>query len=149
MGKDSEKTILTTNKNLHLFRDEKAGLANTQEISRKTFISRIPTMHYAFLEIMDEERRRINLGEKDIIIGRTSECDIQIMASNVSRRHARISYNNEEYKIEDLGSTNGIYVNGVRVERCVLRKHDVLEIGGLKILFVEEKIRQDHDNDKE
>lgn len=149
MGKDSEKTILTTSKNLNVFGDEKQGLSTTQEISRKTYIGRIPTVHYAFLEVMDEERRRVTLGEKDIIIGRTSECDIQILASNVSRKHARISYTNEEYRIEDLGSTNGIYVNGVKVERCVLRKHDVLEIGGIKILFIEEKIRQEDDNGQE
>jgi hypothetical protein len=149
MGKDSEKTILTNEKNLNFFKDEKTGLANTQELPRKTFVGRIPTVQHAFLEIMDEEKRRIILGEDDLIIGRTSECDIQIMANNVSRRHARISYSNEEYRIEDLESTNGIYVNGVKVERCVLRKHDVLEIGGIKILFIEEKIRQDNDNKKE
>jgi hypothetical protein len=149
MGKDSEKTILTNEKNINIFKDEKTGLANTQELPRKTFVGRIPTVQHAFLEIMDEEKRRIILGEDDLIIGRTSECDIQIMANNVSRRHARISYSNEEYRIEDLESTNGIYVNGVKVERCVLRKHDVLEIGGIKILFIEEKIRQDNDNKKE
>lgn len=146
MGKDTEKTILTNSKNLNIFDREKNALGTTQEIPRKTFVGRIPTMHHAFLEIMDEEKRRIKLGEEEVVIGRTSDCDIQIMANNVSRRHARISYSNEEYKIEDLGSTNGIYVNGVKVERCVLRKHDVLEIGGVKILFLEEKIRQDNDN---
>jgi hypothetical protein len=146
MGKDTEKTILTNSKNLNIFDREKNTLGTTQEIPRKTFVGRIPTMHHAFLEIMDEERRRIKLGEEDVIIGRTSDCDIQIMANNVSRKHARILYSNEEYRIEDLSSTNGIYVNGVKVERCVLRKHDVLEIGGIKILFLEEKIRQDNDN---
>jgi pSer/pThr/pTyr-binding forkhead associated (FHA) protein len=59
--------------------------------------------------------------------------------------HARIIYRNEEYQIEDLGSTNGVYVNGIKVEKCILREQDVIEIGGVKILFVEEKIRQDHD----
>jgi hypothetical protein len=146
MGKDTEKTILTNNKNLNIFEREKNTLGNTQELPRKTFVGRIPTMHHAFLEIMNEERRRIKLGEEDVVIGRTSDCEIQILANNVSRRHARISYGNEEYRIEDLDSTNGIYVNGVKVERCVLRKHDVLEIGGIKILFLEEKIRQDNDN---
>jgi len=149
MGKDSEKTIFTNKKTLNVFEDEKTGLANTQEISRKTFIGRIPTIQHAFLEIMDEGKRKITLGEDDVIIGRSSECNIQIMAGNVSRRHARISYANEEYRIEDLESTNGIYVNGVKVERCVLRKHDVLEIGGIKILFIEEKIRQDNDSQQE
>jgi pSer/pThr/pTyr-binding forkhead associated (FHA) protein len=146
MGKDTEKTILTNSKNLNIFEREKNSLGNTQEIPRKTFVGRIPTIHHAFLEIMDEEKRRIKLGEEAVIIGRTSDCDIQILTDNVSRKHARISYLNEEYKIEDLGSTNGIYVNGVKVEKCILRKHDVLEIGGLKILFLEEKIRQDNDN---
>lgn len=146
MGKDTEKTILTNTKNLNIFDREKNSLGNTQEIPRKTFIGRIPTIHHAFLEIMDNEKRRIKLGEEAVIIGRTPDCDIQIIADNVSRKHARISYLNEEYKIEDLGSTNGIYVNGVKVEKCILRKHDVLEIGGLKILFLEEKIRQDNDN---
>jgi pSer/pThr/pTyr-binding forkhead associated (FHA) protein len=146
MGKDTEKTILSNTKTLNIFEREKNSLGNTQEIPRKTFVGRIPTIHHAFLELMEEEKRRIKLGEEDVIIGRTPDCEIQIMANNVSRRHARISYHNEEYKIEDLGSTNGIYVNGVKVERCILRKHDVLEIGGLKILFLEEKIRQDDDN---
>ena len=146
MGKDNEKTILTSKEKLNVFESERMGLANTQELPRKTFVGRIPTVQHAFLEVIDEEKRRINLGEKDIIIGRTSECDIQIMAKNVSRKHARISYSNEEYRIEDLGSTNGTYVNGVKVERCILRKHDVLEIGGVKILFIEEKIRQENDS---
>jgi len=146
MGKDTEKTILTNSKNLNIFEREKNSLGNTQEIPRKTFVGSIPTIHHAFLEIMDKEKRRIKLGEEAVIIGRTSDCDIQILTDNVSRKHARISYLNEEYKIEDLGSTNGIYVNGVKIEKCILRKHDVLEIGGLKILFLEEKIRQDNDN---
>jgi pSer/pThr/pTyr-binding forkhead associated (FHA) protein len=148
MGKDSEKTIFTNKKNLNILDLEgaKSGFSSTQEIPRKTFVGRIPTIQHAFLEIMDDEKRRITLGEDDVTIGRTPECDIQILASNVSRKHARILYHNEEYRIEDLGSTNGIFVNGVKVERCVLRKHDVLEIGGIKILFIEEKIRQDNDN---
>ena len=149
MAKDNEKTVLTDNKSLNISGDERSGFATTQQITRKTFVGRIPTVQHAFLEIMDKEKQRINLGEEDVIIGRASDCDIQIMANNVSRKHARISYGNEEYRIYDLGSTNGIYVNGVKVERCILRKHDVLEIGGVKILFIEEKIRQDNDNKHE
>jgi pSer/pThr/pTyr-binding forkhead associated (FHA) protein len=146
MFKDSDKTIISNKKNLRIMEKEKLGLSSTQEISRKTFVGRISTVQHAFLEIMDGEKRTFTLGEDDVIIGRVDDCDIQIATTNVSRRHARISYNNEEYRIEDLGSTNGIYINGVKVERCVLRKHDVLEIGGVKILFTEEKVRKDNDN---
>ena len=44
--------------------------------------------------------------------------------------------------IEDMGSTNGCFVNGIRVTRCVLREGDVVEIGEAKFYFYEEKIRQ-------
>ena len=89
---------------------------------------------------MGEEKKQIKLGEEDIIIGRVTECDIQLMVENVSRKHARITYRNEEYQIEDLGSTNGIYINGIKVEKCILRNQDLLEVGGVKILFKEEKV---------
>jgi pSer/pThr/pTyr-binding forkhead associated (FHA) protein len=144
MSNDSEKTISTNKNNLYLLEKGTMGFSNTQQISRETFTGRITTVQYAFLEVMDQEKRRFNLSEEDVIIGRVDDCDIQIVSNNVSRRHARISFSNEEYKIEDLGSTNGIYINGVKVERCILRKHDVLEIGGIKILFIEEKVMQDH-----
>ena len=60
---------------------------------------------------------------------------------NVSRKHARIIYRNEEYQLEDLGSTNGIYVNSIKVAKCILRDQDLLDIGGIKMLFCEEKAR--------
>ena len=41
--------------------------------------------------------------------------------------------------MEDMNSTNGVYVNGVRVVKCVLRDNDQIEMGGVKIIFKEEK----------
>jgi pSer/pThr/pTyr-binding forkhead associated (FHA) protein len=95
---------------------------------------------------MGEKKERIYLGENEVVIGRIPDCDIQLLVDNVSRMHARIIYRNEEYQIEDLDSMNGVYVNGIKVEKCILREHDIIEIGGVKILFVEEKVRQDHDS---
>jgi pSer/pThr/pTyr-binding forkhead associated (FHA) protein len=62
--------------------------------------------------------------------------------TSVSRKHARITYYNEEYHVEDLDSTNGVYVNGIKVARCILRDQDQIEIGKVKILFSEAKIRE-------
>ena len=81
-----------------------------------------------------EKNRVIELGEGEIIIGRVSECGIQLSVDNVSREHARLIFHNEEYHIEDLGCTNGI-----EIVKCALRSNDQINIGGVKILFTEEK----------
>ena len=104
-------------------------------------IGKIPSKQHAFLEMLGGEPGNLELGENEVVIGRVPDCDIQLMVENVSRKHARIFYVNEEYKIEDMGSTNGIYVNGIKVEKCSLRNQDLIEIGGVKIIFNEGKIR--------
>jgi pSer/pThr/pTyr-binding forkhead associated (FHA) protein len=79
------------------------------------------------------------LGERAVVIGRSAECDIQLEVQNVSRKHASVFFHNEEYLIEDLESTNGVFVNGIKVVKCVLRNNDQIEIGGVKLVFNEEK----------
>jgi pSer/pThr/pTyr-binding forkhead associated (FHA) protein len=146
MDNEKEKTIRTKSIDIRTYKKEKTGFSSTLEMSPKTFIGKIPTTQHAYLEIMGEKKERIYLGENEVVIGRIPDCDIQLLIDNVSRMHARIIYRNEEYQIEDLDSMNGVYVNGIKVEKCILREHDIIEIGGVKILFVEEKVRQDHDS---
>jgi len=145
MTKDREKTIRTKSIDLDNYKKGEASFSSTLEMSPKTFIGKITAARHAILEIMGEKKERFFVGEDEVIIGRTPDCDIQLLVENVSRRHARIIYKSEEYQVEDLGSTNGVYVNGIKVERCILRQHDIIEIGGVKIQFIEEKIGQDHD----
>jgi len=145
MDNEKEKTIRTKSIDIRTYKKEKTGFSSTLEMSPKTFIGKISTTQHAYLEIMEEKKERVYLGENEIVIGRIPDCDIQLLVDNVSRMHARIIYRNEEYQIEDLESMNGVYVNGVKVEKCILREHDIIEIGGVKIQFVEEKVRQDHD----
>lgn len=140
MTKDSEKTIRTDSTNLETSIDGKTGFSRTQELPRKTFIGKAPDTQHAFLKILKDNGERFDLNEDEVIIGRVPECRVQLMVENVSRRHARITYRNEEYLFEDLGSTNGIYVNGIKVAKCILRDQDILEIGGVKMLFCEERI---------
>ena len=145
MKEDSEKTIRVDLEESQTIDKGPTGFSRTLEIARETFIGKIPTEQHAYLELMGDKHEKIMLGENEAVIGRIPDCDVQLMVENVSRKHARILYRNEEYQIEDLGSTNGVYVNGIKVEKCILRKHDIVEIGGVKMLFVEEKIRQDHE----
>ena len=77
------------------------------------------------------------LDELGSMIGRCSDCRIQLQLPHVSRMHARVSRFDEEFLIEDLESTNGTFVNGVRIHKCVLRNNDQIQIGEAKILYIE------------
>ncbi len=62
-------------------------------------------------------------------IGRTSDNDLQIEAAYISRHHAVILTSAAHAVIEDLGSTNGVYVGGQRVTRHLLKDGDTVIIG--------------------
>ena len=120
---------------------DRNGFDTTEEIPRGQFADMLPLSQRAYLEITGSEEKDgiFELGEKAVVVGRSTECDIQLEVQNVSRKHARVLLHNEEYLIEDLDSTNGVFVNGIRVVRCVLRNNDQIEIGGVKLMFNEEK----------
>ncbi|HEX8824875.1 MAG TPA: DUF4388 domain-containing protein [Archangium sp.] len=68
--------------------------------------------------------------EKQIVIGRSSELDMVLVEDMVSRKHARISVNGVgQISIEDLGSTNGTFVNGEKVKQATLKEGDRILIG--------------------
>ena len=64
-----------------------------------------------------------------VTIGRSDQCDISVKDSSMSGRHAEISKINGEIKVRDLGSANGIYLNGERTEEAELFDGDVLRLG--------------------
>ena len=72
----------------------------------------------------------ILLDKPIILIGRHPECDIQIDSRKISRRHCCIDLVNDYLVVRDLGSTNGIRINGVRVLEGRLKASDELTIGG-------------------
>ena len=72
------------------------------------------------------------------IIGRLSECDVQLDDPSVSRRHARIDKTMGGWAIEDLGSTNGVRINGSEVGRATLSHGDTIELGSVRLTFSQE-----------
>jgi hypothetical protein len=65
-----------------------------------------------------------------IVIGRGSDSSLRLDDAEVSRHHVRISFDGGQWVVEDLGSTNGTFINGKRLTApCVLRSGDVLGIG--------------------
>lgn len=73
-----------------------------------------------------------------VVIGRSRDCDIQLADANVSRRHAELRQEGASYWIVDLGSTNGLEVNGKRVKRAKLRSGDTITMGSTELTFSRE-----------
>lgn len=94
----------------------------------------------AHLEIIlpDGTRRAHPLSDQPIIIGREQGCTIHLHSESASRRHAHIIRTREGYRIEDLGSVNGTWVNNQRVKSAVLRDGDILAIQDFEARFVED-----------
>src|SRR5919197_5722024 len=72
----------------------------------------------------------IPLDKPILLLGRHPECDIQIDSRKVSRRHCCIAQVSDYLVVRDLGSTNGIRINGVRVLEGRLHAGDELTVGG-------------------
>lgn len=81
------------------------------------------------LKIGTKDGIKFPLGKRGIIIGRRRTSDIRIEDTNVSRIHASIECVGDEYFLTDLGSTNGTYVNGARINKKKLITGDVVRIG--------------------
>jgi len=82
------------------------------------------------------DRKRMVVGADGAVLGRSRDCDIVLGDANVSRHHAEIRPAGEGWTIADLGSTNGVLVNGRRVRGAVpLAAGDQVELGTSTLRF--------------
>jgi hypothetical protein len=80
--------------------------------------------------------KRLLVPPRGAEIGRSRDCDIVLDDSSISRRHAELRPEGSAWTIEDLGSTNGVRVNGIAIGGPrSLRTGDRIEIGSTEILF--------------
>ena len=84
------------------------------------------------------EERMLRVGR--IIVGRTPDNDLQIDSRFVSRHHCQIVTTMHSSVVEDLNSTNGIYVKSKRVRRHYLNDGDVVVIGKHELIYVDERM---------
>jgi hypothetical protein len=82
---------------------------------------------------------RHEVQQRRVVLGRSRDCDIQLSDANVSRRHAELRQEGTSYWIVDLGSTNGLEVNGKRVKRAKLRDGDTITLGSTEVTFSRER----------
>ena len=84
----------------------------------------------------DGQRNRFEIRKPAIVVGRDVSCDLKIDLPTVSKKHLQLSYTaNNEYWVKDLGSANGLYVNGQRVQQSKLKHGDFIQAGELVLNF--------------
>jgi putative ABC transport system ATP-binding protein len=101
--------------------------------------------------LIQEDRqlqREIRLYKPRTKIGRASECEVQLSSTGVSRKHALITREDNTYFIEDLGSTNGIFVNSQKVQRTELKDGDRIVIHHFLLDFVDDAADEQIPSDK-
>jgi len=74
-------------------------------------------------------RRSFSITRDVSVVGRREDCDFRIPLGEISRKHCRLIRDGEALRIEDLGSSNGTFVNGQRVQESVLQPGDTLQVG--------------------
>jgi hypothetical protein len=89
-----------------------------------------------FLALIDGDTEILHRLTRRVTIGRAADNDIQVEARFVSRYHAAVVAGPNQTVIEDLGSTNGLLVNGRRVARHLLRDGDVVRVGKSRFRFM-------------
>lgn len=91
-----------------------------------------------YLKFENSVLKEITMSQAPTTIGRLPDNSVQIDNLAVSGHHARITWANDHYEVEDLGSLNGTYVNSERVGKAKLRHCDVVKIGKHELEFKNE-----------
>ena len=96
----------------------------------------IPRQPWAWLRPRGEGLRSgFPLNKSHVVIGRDVRCDVMVNHHSVSRRHAEIVRLAEGYLFRDMGSKNGCFVNGQRVQESLLQEGDVVAVGDVQLNF--------------
>ncbi len=86
--------------------------------------------------LQEGEATTFDLTEEETIIGRHPECTFQINSNMVSRKHARVVMDSGKYLVEDMGSGNGTFVNGKKIDEPTLLNHeDRIKLGPILLRF--------------
>jgi hypothetical protein len=84
---------------------------------------------------LDANGKQHTIDKNSVVIGRSKDCDIRLTDPNVSRRHAELRQEGNAFWIFDLGSTNGLSVNGRRQQRAQLKNEDRITVGSTELVF--------------
>jgi pSer/pThr/pTyr-binding forkhead associated (FHA) protein len=84
---------------------------------------------------LELDGRRIPLTRAVTVLGRAADVDVPLDDAGVSRRHAEVHVTDGRYRVVDLGSTNGTFVDGERVTTGELRDGSTITVGRSRLVF--------------
>jgi len=115
-----------------------AEFGHTMVYSTTTGDRRVePSRQGARALLVSDDKRTVISGDP-FVIGRSRECDLVLDDANVSRKHAEVRQEGGSWVIHDLGSTNGIKLNGRRSEGGALKPGDEITLGLSRLKFEQE-----------
>jgi len=88
------------------------------------------------LKLQNTVIKEFKTDQNEIIIGRDPDNDIQIDNIAISRKHARIVKNPNDYIIEDMNSVNGIFIDGKKINKKYLKTNDEIIIGKYSLQII-------------
>ena len=121
---------------------------NTQLLPQEEGTKDLISLRKCVLAIVEgpSPKIKIDLGKKKITrIGKKSDNDIVVDDKTVSRNHLEIEATSDSYLLRDLNSTNGTFINGMRVKEAFLSPGDVISVGSTKIEYqaFDEKVQME------
>ena len=91
----------------------------------------------------DGERRSFSLSREMTVLGRRQDCDLMIPLGEISRKHCRFIKEGGILRLEDLGSSNGTFCNGRRIQEAVLAAGDTIQVGPVTFVLQKDGIPGD------
>ncbi len=109
---------------------ETTAVVTLADIRRQKSKQQTQPEYHILVHVKGTELGRVRTLEQDtILLGRGSDADIWLADDGVSRRHARLVKSGNSYSLIDLGSANGSFVQGERIESRVLKDGDQVQLG--------------------
>ncbi|MCC6932483.1 MAG: Flp pilus assembly complex ATPase component TadA [Deltaproteobacteria bacterium] len=89
----------------------------------------------------NKQEKKYLFAKRSIMIGRAEGNDVALDSEDVSRYHARLSVINDEVIVQDLDSTNGVYVRAQEVKEAVVTENEIIRIGefAFKVKYIEDE----------
>jgi len=116
----------------------------SSRMTEETEVPVIPVQPYTRPHVLQQIRgplapQIIELHGDNLIVGRSAEVDIRVPSSALSRQHMRLERYQGGYRAIDLESSNGVFINEIRINSADLRNGDTLQLGDAVFIYHEGK----------
>lgn len=121
------------------------SLSQEEESSLPDLAPLPPNRRYSLAVILGAGAGQIfQLGRPRVFLGRGAGCDVQLQDSETSRKHAMIEVRDDEAVLTDLESTNGTFLDGVRIQKATIRSHQEFSLGATTLMFIVTEMHEIH-----